>query len=219
MLLNSNQRNIQEIMKEKPKATDLSPAKREKILEGARLVFSEFGYEAASMESIAREAKVAKGTLYNHFSDKQALFAEYVGIECRRQSELLFYPSKDHMTPEEILREMGNRFLELITSKMGMAIWRGVVAEAPRFPELGRLMEESGPQVCFKLLGDYLHEATVAGKLRVDKPIEAAEEFMILCQGRIMRHLELGIKKFITAEERMMAVNQALKLFLRAYRA
>jgi AcrR family transcriptional regulator len=206
-------------MNKKPKTTDLSPAKRERILAGARTVFSELGYEAASMEAIAREAQVAKGTLYNHFADKRELFSLYVTMECRRQSALLFAARRIEGTAEDILRDLGNRFLELTTGKIGMAIWRGVVAEAPRFPELGRLMEESGPKVCFELLGKYLEQATAAGELRVEEPFSAAEEFMILCQGRLMRQLELGLKQRITATDRKAAVDRALRLFLRAYAA
>lgn len=205
-------------MKQKPFINELSPEKRQKILEGAKSVFSELGFESASMESIAKAAGVAKGTLYNHFKDKRALFAEYVAVECKKQSERLFQTQKAGGPPEEFLDELGNEFLKLITGKMGMAIWRGVVAEATRFPELGRLMEASGPKICFELLGEYLSRATEAGHLRVEEPIVAAEEFMILCQGRLVRQLELGIKKQITAQDRQEAVARAIKVFLRAYR-
>ncbi|HVG49092.1 MAG TPA: helix-turn-helix domain-containing protein, partial [Rubellimicrobium sp.] len=46
------------------------PRKRDQILEGARQVFMEQGYDAASMNDICRAAGVSKGTLYVYFANK-----------------------------------------------------------------------------------------------------------------------------------------------------
>ena len=43
------------------------------IIETALFRFSEDGYKSTSMQSIAREAKVSKGNLYNYFESKEAL--------------------------------------------------------------------------------------------------------------------------------------------------
>jgi len=47
---------------------------RREILEAAERVFVSKGYEAATVEEIAREAEFAVGTLYNFFEGKEALF-------------------------------------------------------------------------------------------------------------------------------------------------
>jgi AcrR family transcriptional regulator len=57
---------------------------RERILEGARQVFSESGAEA-QIDDVARRAGVGVGTVYRHFPTKEALLAELV-----RQKFLLF---------------------------------------------------------------------------------------------------------------------------------
>jgi AcrR family transcriptional regulator len=49
-------------------------AHRGEILEAAERVFAAKGYEAATVEEIAREAEFATGTLYNFFDGKEALF-------------------------------------------------------------------------------------------------------------------------------------------------
>jgi TetR/AcrR family transcriptional repressor of mexJK operon len=56
----------------------LSCEKRAQILAGAAEIFARDGYEGASMSSIAGKAEVSKGTLYNYFASKAALFAAYV---------------------------------------------------------------------------------------------------------------------------------------------
>ncbi len=43
-------------------------------MEGAGRVFSTLGFDAASMNDVAREAKVSKATLYVYFQDKEHLF-------------------------------------------------------------------------------------------------------------------------------------------------
>jgi len=55
-------------------ARDGPHSKRLRILEAARHVCAREGYEAATMEAVAAEARVSKGTLYNYFESKEHLF-------------------------------------------------------------------------------------------------------------------------------------------------
>lgn len=52
--------------------------KRIEILEAALSVISKMGFERAKMEDIAREAGVGKGTIYEYFESKNALFFEMI---------------------------------------------------------------------------------------------------------------------------------------------
>jgi AcrR family transcriptional regulator len=49
---------------------------RDKILESAAKIFSQKGYHKASMDEIAADAGVAKGSLYYHFQNKSQLFKD-----------------------------------------------------------------------------------------------------------------------------------------------
>ena len=49
-------------------------AKREAILAASITLFGRYGYRRTSMEEIAREAGIAKGTVYLYFATKEALF-------------------------------------------------------------------------------------------------------------------------------------------------
>lgn len=53
-------------------------AARAKILASALAVFKQRGFHAASMEQIARRAKVSKGLAYNYFASKEALLAAVI---------------------------------------------------------------------------------------------------------------------------------------------
>src|SRR5256886_17408088 len=55
-----------------------SAARREAILAAALDEFSAQGFAAARLDDVARRAGVAKGTIYLHFRDKEALFQELI---------------------------------------------------------------------------------------------------------------------------------------------
>src|SRR5215212_758517 len=55
-----------------------SAARREAILAAALDEFSAQGFAAARLDDVARRAGVAKGTIYVHFRDKEALFQEII---------------------------------------------------------------------------------------------------------------------------------------------
>src|ERR671929_2429887 len=65
-------------------------SKRRQILEGARKVFMDLGFDGASMGEIARAAGVSKGTLYVYFEDKCRLFEAIVETEIADYSKELY---------------------------------------------------------------------------------------------------------------------------------
>src|SRR5246127_5727358 len=91
---------------------DEDSSKRRQILEGARKVFMNLGFDGASMGEIARAAGVSKGTLYVYFADKSALFEAIVEEETLEQGKLAFNfdPARDVRTT---LREFGQAYIEL----------------------------------------------------------------------------------------------------------
>jgi len=54
--------------------------RRQKIVEAAAPLFASLGYSACEMDRVATEARVAKGTLYLYFSNKQELFHACVDL-------------------------------------------------------------------------------------------------------------------------------------------
>lgn len=51
---------------------------KKKIIAIALELFETQGFESTSMEQIAEKADVARGTLYNHFSNKEDIIVEYI---------------------------------------------------------------------------------------------------------------------------------------------
>src|SRR5215213_2628670 len=88
-------------------------SKRRQILDGARKVFMDLGFDGASMGEIARAAGVSKGTLYVYFADKSRLFEAIVEREMLDQQKTAFNfdPERDVATT---LREFGKAYIELL---------------------------------------------------------------------------------------------------------
>src|ERR1700741_3154902 len=106
-------------------------AKRRQILDGARKVFMDLGFDGASMGEIARSAGVSKGTLYVYFADKSRLFEAIVEEETLEQGKVTFNfdPTRDVTTT---LPEFGRAYISLLCRPGGGSALRTVMAIAER---------------------------------------------------------------------------------------
>jgi AcrR family transcriptional regulator len=198
---------------------ELSPAKRRQILVGARQAFVELGYERASVALIAGRAGVSKATLYNHFFDKAALFVaclEEESADVRGEVDALLEARSGDL--ERDLHVIGEKILRFSISPTMMALHRVIVAEAPRFPEIGQRLYEMYTRYLDETLAASFKAWSDQGELRVDAPMLAAEQFVELCHGSTFRRVELGVAKEISDGEVRGAIAGALRTFLRAYR-
>ncbi len=200
-------------------AASLPPGKRRQILDGARQIFLEVGYERACMDHIAARAEVSKATVYHHFRDKQRLFVACALEKSRelreRLAALLEAPSGD---VERDLGQFGETFLRALLSHDSLALRRVILAEAPRFPELGKALLEDGPLATRARLAEYLRSRAAAGALRIEDPRLAAFQFVSLCQGDLVLYAEFGVMTTPPEERIRAAVRGAVRTFLRAYR-
>lgn len=197
--------------------TRFSEQKRRQIHEAAAGLFLRQGFEATTMDAIAREANVSKATVYAHAKNKQELFAAIV----RGKSSLVYQSveADDAATlgAQQALTMFARRFLEVIMANEAQCMYRVVVAEAPRNPELGRIFFEQGPQVVIDRLAAIVAAGVAAGQLDVDDCQIAAQEFLGLMQGRFHLPCILGTLDEMSAAEREEAAGRVVRTFMRAY--
>lgn len=201
---------------------DLHPETRQgqklaQIMSAAKTLFTSQGFGATSMDAIARVANVSKATLYAHFSGKEELFAAIVSHECRTQQGLLWAPGVEDREIEEALGEIGRNFLGLILSAPAVAIFRVVMAESARFPDLGRIFFNSGPNQMRQSLSSYLAKASARGRLEIVDPWRAAEHFIGMLQTPVHFSVLFGVKDHFARDELDRIVADAVEAFLRAY--
>lgn len=207
-------------MGEAQRSTELSPAKHRQILVGARHVFIELGFERASVGQIAERAGVSKATLYNHFADKAALFMACIDeMASELRAELQGIMNARSADVGRDLYAIGEKLMTFMLSPNVVALHRVIMAEVPRFPEVGRGIYELVRRYMRELLAAHLKEWSDRGELCVEDPMLAAMQFFDLCRGDPEMRVELGVASEISEDEVRATVAAALWTFLRAYRA
>src|SRR5262245_55695423 len=90
-----------------------SAERREQLLEIARRLFAERGFDGASVEEIAARAEVSKPVVYEHFGGKEGIYAVVVDREVRQLLEMM----RDALTaghPRELLEQAAFALLDYI---------------------------------------------------------------------------------------------------------
>ena len=210
--------------------SDRSRRKRAQIIQAAGTLFLEAGYGATSMDAIAAKAGVSKRTVYAHFANKEALFIAIMDRRCTELSGLdpdaaetppdgagRVFQGLDPTELEPTLRHIGSRFLDIVLSEDPMRLFRVVVAEAERFPELGRLYNAFGPEPMVRHLSALLTEAQDAGRMTLDDTPEGCA-WRFLNDLKEPRHLmmALGVAPPPTPAEKRGFVDGAVRRLLRS---
>ena len=203
---------------ERPSDNADDSAKRRQILDGARKVFLDRGFDAASMMDIAKAAGVSKGTLYVYFKDKDDLFDGMVCGECVMQMDGVFdFDPNDHDV-EKVLRERGKNFVRALGDPHRLSSWRTVIAVAERMPEVGRKLYEAGPARGLASLTAYLKAQVEAGILDIDDCEIAAAQFIETCHATMLKPMLFNFGPPPTEERIAYVVGIAVRTFLRAYK-
>ena len=195
----------------------LDTAKRRQILEGARAVFLDKGFEGASMNDIARVAGVSKGTLYVYFTDKERLFAEIVDQERHAHMCAIFDFDHEDADIEAVLTRVGTDLATFLSQRPIVSAMRAVMGIAARMPEMGRHFYERGPAFSRRKLSAYLDRRVAAGQLAIDDTELAAGQFLELCHAPLVKPLFFEVGDPPTPERIQTVVASAVRMFLSAY--
>src|ERR1700679_4183449 len=160
-----------------PRKVPRGDRRREELIDVAEKIFLERGFPETTMQMIAEAAGASKETLYRHFESKEFLFAEIVSRKARQISGP-DAPMARGGSPETVLSELGINLLRAIVTGEASFLFRTVVAEAARTPELGDLFYERGPGLTSERLTQYLAEASARGELHCDDPAVAARLYL-----------------------------------------
>jgi AcrR family transcriptional regulator len=198
------------------RTADEDSSKRRQILDGARRVFLDLGFDGASMGEIARIAGVSKGTLYVYFADKHHLFeaiVEQENLDYGRAS-FNFSPERE---PETTLFEFGCAYMELLCRPQGGSAVRTVMAIAERMPDVGRRYYDQVIAKTISELGGYLTARVTIGDLVIDHPELAANQFMLTCQAGLFLPFILQVTPPPSRAQIEKSVRSATRMFLAAY--
>jgi len=193
---------------------DALSEKVQAILHAGARVFLQSGYGSASMDAIATEANVSKQTVYSHFGAKDALFEAIIENKCAELLRPAFEslaPTKD---PALNLKAVASRFIAVILASSSTALFRVIVAESGRFPELAEAFYRAGPETAVKNLAGYLKEQDNAGALSIQDATASAQQFFALLRGDLYMRRLLDLAPEPTEKEIKAVVDQAVSAFM-----
>lgn len=189
------------------------------VLKAATSVFLKHGFSAATTDMIQREAKVSKATVYACFPNKEALFAAVIERECAAMAETVrtIRPAPGDIA--KTLTDLGLSYLQIVLSPTGLALFRVVVADAPRFPQLARRFYLAGPKVIAAMVADRLTLAAQAGEINIQSiGVEvAAAHFVSLLRGEGQLECLIHPDAHPSAEQLDRWVRLAVITFLGAF--
>lgn len=149
--------------------------KRAVIMQAATELFLELGYDRTSLAQIAAGSGVSRATLFTQFPTKASLFEAIVTEAWSADDDRERPPVGD---PTAGLRVMGRHYADLLMRPQMVDLFRIVIAELPRFPDLADAQFTRGKLPYFESVRSYLAAEDHAGTVRVDDLDLATTQFL-----------------------------------------
>ena len=189
--------------------------RRRRLIDAAEHVFLQMGYGAASVDEIARRAGMSKKTIYRVFEAKQDLFAAVID---GRRDELAGIiegeGSDDARPPEEVLGGFLRRIARFVLAPRQAALYRLVVAEAQRAPELAKAFcREGSTKACAPLM-QWLSLQHERGRLRLPDPSSAAKMLFYMAIAELQMRQLTGERDALDDPAIDQRIDQAVRVFL-----
>lgn len=129
--------------------------RRDGIVQIATRAFLDQGYAATSMSAIADELGGSKATLWSHFGSKEELFAAVMDqLVVRFASEIEGTLASDTFSVEG-LRHYCRRFLVKLMGEDAIRLFRLIIADGGRFPEINAVFHVRAPARIQRLVAAY----------------------------------------------------------------
>lgn len=127
---------------------------------------------------------------------------------------MILDPSEDVATAVE---RFCCNFLKTVTSADALSLYRLVVGEGARFPEIGQIYHARVQSVNNKILAHYLAKSMSCGSLRESNPLRLAQALSGLCISKVEYLLLSGATEIYRADFVDSDVNEVRDIFLRAF--
>ncbi|MDF1504278.1 TetR/AcrR family transcriptional regulator [Roseisolibacter sp. H3M3-2] len=144
----------------------------QQIVDAALAVFGERGLAGARLDDIAQRAGIAKGTIYLYFPNKEELFREVVSRTIVARLDLAERELADggERGPEAQLRTFMRTWWEFVRTPEFLTVYRLVVGELHRFPDLATFYVREVAGRAFRIVGRVIARGVEQGVFRPVDP-------------------------------------------------
>ncbi|WP_026119758.1 TetR/AcrR family transcriptional regulator [Nocardiopsis ganjiahuensis] len=192
----------------------IAQEKRALILTAATALFLELGYDRTTLARIAERSGVSRATLFKQFPSKAALFDAMVTESWSTGDEEEPPPTGDIV---DGLSTIGRRYAELLGRTRMTDLFRIVIAELPRFPELANAQFSHGKMPYFESVRGYLLAEHEAGTVRIEDVDLAATQFLGMISNYVFWPALLVPGWEVSAERVAQVVDEAVRTFAARY--
>ncbi|HEY2278540.1 MAG TPA: TetR/AcrR family transcriptional regulator [Streptosporangiaceae bacterium] len=190
------------------------------ILDTARQMFLERGYDATSLDHVAAASGVSKTTVYNNFEDKEGLFSAVVLAVTERAEQIIseLAATLGGDGPVAVrLTGVARALAYGVLNPAVVQLRRLAIAEALRFPGIVTAYWERAPARTLALLTESFTQLAARGELDIDDPAAAAALFAYGVLGLYQDQALLQPGRQPRRADLDQHVGQVVAAFLRAY--
>jgi TetR/AcrR family transcriptional regulator, mexJK operon transcriptional repressor len=200
---------------DRPASDARASSKRTAILNGAREVFLQHGFESASMDLVATTAGVSKATIYVYFTSKVDLFQAIVERACDAILAIEIAAPELDKPLDGWLSKFAVAYARRLYDPQLMALLRLAIGGSRDTRSVGALYLDSGPEPARQGLARIFRELHHRGQLDITDALLAVDQFTnMIVPARLYalldpsrtpspseadRHARAGARRFIRA--------------------
>lgn len=183
---------------------------------GAAEIFLRDGFSGASVDDIARSARVSKATLYSYFPDKRLMFREVLRSTLDNAfQQPPFDPHQSGPAPEALAQVMTDLSHWLLTEPR-LHLHRVIIAEGSRFPEDALTYDSTMTARIVTPLAELIDSWITGGEIRAHDSTMSARQLLGLLIGQL-QHRALLDTTDPSPDEVQATAGATASLFLSAY--
>jgi AcrR family transcriptional regulator len=189
-------------------------ARIDALINAATHVFLRDGYGLASIDKVASEARVSTRTIYERFKNKADLLVAVIRRLVDRMATVIAGADLEGLEPRSALLLIARTLIERARDPDCGALFRIVVTEAHRFPELAALMRESDKRCVDEALAGYLRREIMRGTLVLANPDKAAALFLQMIFSELRECWLFGNEQAVAQLDMSSHLHYVIDLFL-----
>ena len=152
------------------------------IVDTAGELFAELGFQATTLDKVARRAKISKLSIYRHFENKEALFGAAFTARCQELIPKALFEGVDG-SAEDQLMAVGSSLLRTLMRPDVSGVEAMVMADKTNQRSLSRVHYEAGPAHIIAQIEALLRRLHAKAVLNVPDPLRSARLFAALFKG------------------------------------
>ncbi|MBZ9775896.1 TetR/AcrR family transcriptional regulator [Mesorhizobium sp. CO1-1-8] len=152
------------------------------IIDAACELFGELGFQATTLDKVAKRAKISKLSIYRHFENKEALFSAAITARCHQLAPQALFEGIDG-SAEDQLMAAASFLLRSLLSPDVRSVEAMVMADKTNEKSLSKLHYEAGPAYVIAQIEALLRQLHAKAVLKVPDPLQSARLFAALIKG------------------------------------